>query len=94
MPKAGADFEQFSEFNLYDDPWFRLKSIQLSYNMPQGVLSSLNMDNVRVYVSGYNLLTISELNGIDPGGRPDTGRTDANYYPQLKTVNTGVEVSF
>src|SRR5699024_1486027 len=26
MPKAGADFEQFSEFNLYDNPWFRLKS--------------------------------------------------------------------
>lgn len=99
MPKAGADFEQFSELNLYDSPWIRLKSLELSYTVPKSLLTKINADNFRVYLSGYNLWTISELKGLDPEGRgdgsdPNSTRTDANYYPQLTSVNIGVEVSF
>ncbi|MDR8393344.1 TonB-dependent receptor [Aliifodinibius sp. S!AR15-10] len=99
MPKAGADFEQFSEMNMYDNPWVRLKTLELSYNVPNRLLSRLNVDNLRLYLSGYNLFTISELKGLDPEGRgdgsdPNSTRTDANYYPQLTSVNAGIEVTF
>ncbi len=99
MPKAGADFEQFSEMNLYDNPWLRLKTVQVSYNLPDRLLSQFNVNDLRIYLSGYNLLTISELKGIDPEGRgdgsdPTSTRTDVNYYPQLTSINAGIEVSF
>lgn len=99
MPRAGADFEQFSELNMYNNPWFRLKSAQLSYTVPERLVVGAGLDNARIYVSGYNLFTISELDGLDPAGRadgsnPNSTRTDANYYPQLRSVNIGIDVSF
>ncbi|WP_224994830.1 TonB-dependent receptor [Cesiribacter sp. SM1] len=99
MPSAGGDFAQFSEFNLYSAAFVRLKTLELGYNFPKSLASKAKIDNLRLYVSGYNLLTFSKLDFMDPEGRADGGdpnstRTDANYYPQIRIFNVGVDVTF
>lgn len=52
------------------------------------------MSSVRLYISGDNLLTISDITGVfDPetlGG--DWG--DGKLYPLCKTISVGLNVNF
>lgn len=51
--------------------YLRLKNLQVGYNLPQKLLSSVKMQNARIYVSGENLWSWSPLykhtNNIDVG---------------------------
>jgi TonB-linked SusC/RagA family outer membrane protein len=52
---------------LYESTDFiRLKDISLSYDLPKTAISRIGLSNVRVYVSGRNLLTFTEWSGLDP----------------------------
>jgi hypothetical protein len=58
------------------------------------------MQNVRFYVSGYNLLTFTGLKNVDPE-RPsapinpsDPGALDFYNYPVNKTYTIGATVKF
>ena len=44
----------------------RLKTISLGYNLPNSFLSKLGVQKQSFYVAGENLLTFSDLEGIDP----------------------------
>lgn len=58
---------EMSDYWLFDGSYFRLKNITLGYTLPEGVLDSLSMDNVRIYISGTDLFTISDYpKGYDP----------------------------
>jgi len=99
MPRAGADFPQISEFNMYSATFVRLKNLELGYHLPKNLLSKIGLTNVRIYTNAFNLLTLSKVSFMDPEGRgdgsdPNSTRTDANYYPQLKVFNFGVNISF
>ncbi|REA57427.1 hypothetical protein DSL64_24040 [Dyadobacter luteus] len=99
MPRAGADFPQMSEFNMYSASFVRLKNLELGYTLPKGLFSKIGLTNVRVYTNAFNLLTFSKVSFMDPEGRadgndPNSTRTDANYYPQLRVFNAGVNLSF
>ncbi|MCC8093999.1 MAG: hypothetical protein LIP05_00700 [Tannerellaceae bacterium] len=45
---------------------------------------------MRVYVSGQNLFTISDIPQIDPENTHSEGWT----YPQMKSFNFGINVQF
>ncbi len=88
---------------LEDGSYLRLKNVMLSYNIPATALKSLTngtVRNVRVYVSGQNLLTFTKYSGYDPevGNRtPNSSLTngiDFAVYPQPKAVNFGLQVGF
>ncbi len=51
---------------LEDGSYVRLKNIVLSYNLPDDFVSNIGMRFARVYVSGQNLLTITDFSGYDP----------------------------
>lgn len=52
---------------LQDASYLRLQNIQLGYSLPQNWISKAKLEKVRVYFSGENLLTLTDLpNGIDP----------------------------
>jgi TonB-linked SusC/RagA family outer membrane protein len=57
---------RISSFYVEDGSYFRLKNIQLGYNLPAKWLRSIQIANVRVYVSGENLITITKYTGWDP----------------------------
>ena len=56
---------------LQDVSYVRLKNLQIGYNLPNKLLSSVKMQNARIYVSGENLWSWSPFykhtNSIDVG---------------------------
>ena len=83
--------------------YVRLKNIEIGYNLPASLLNRAGMQNVRVYVNAFNLLTYSpDLKDFDPemtGGdrnSPTGGNIGFNGqgYPLQKIVNGGISVTF
>lgn len=88
---------------LYKGDFARLRTLQLSYNLPQNLVQKAWVKNMRVFVSGNNLLTLTGYKGWDPEFANVSTSSEArnlqqgvagNYIPQLKTWNFGVNVSF
>src|SRR5690606_19210162 len=98
IPTWHPDYEvsgMTSDFWVKNASFFRLKTLELSYNLPENLVSRLAMDRVRVYVSGSNLFTISEIENYDPeGANLGTNYGSAGFYPQTKVYNLGVQVTF
>ena len=84
----------FSNQYLYNNSYLRLRNVTLGYSIPKKVLNKVNMDQVRVYVQGDNLLTFGSAvkRGTDPEQSID-GTTD-NRFPTTKNVTFGVQVTF
>jgi len=79
-----------------DASYIKLQSVKLSYNFP----SSFFKDTVKsatIYVSGLNLLTISDYEGFDPALNPygtSNFNVDWNGYPSATTFLLGLNVGF
>ncbi|MCQ2130947.1 MAG: TonB-dependent receptor [Bacteroidales bacterium] len=84
----------FSNQYLYNNSYLRLRNVTLGYSIPKKVLDKVNMDQVRVYVQGDNLLTFGSAvkRGTDPEQSID-GTTN-NRFPTTKNVTFGVQVTF
>ena len=77
-----------SDFWLEDAQYIRLKNLELGYNFDKSLVSRLSIQNLRVYVSGFNLLTLCKMKDVDPEILADTS------YPIMRDVTFGVNVSF
>lgn len=90
MPRADAFQPGNTTFFLYDATFIRLKTLELGYTLPTSLTSRLQLGSLRIYVSGFNLLTwAKEIKYIDPeinGG--------GLYYPQQRVFNVGLNVKF
>lgn len=77
-----------SNWWLYNAGWLKLKNVQLGYNLPQNLVRKLSIQRARVYVTGENLLMITNYPGLDPeiGSGVD--------YPTMKQYAVGVNVTF
>lgn len=80
---------QDSDLWLRDASYVRLKNIELGYSFPKQMLEKIHISSLRLSVSGYNLLTFSDLDFCDPESNPN-GRA----YPLIKIVNFGLKVGF
>ena len=81
-----------------DGSYARLKNITLGYNLPAAVSQRFHVNNLRVYVSATNLITITKYKGSDPEVSSYTGNdaqfgSDFGTYPQSKIFNVGLNVS-
>lgn len=82
-----------------DGSYVRLKNITLSYNFPKSVLGGIYLTNLRLYVSGTNLITITKYSGYDPEVSSFNNNdaqigVDFSNYPPSKIVTVGLNVSF
>jgi TonB-linked SusC/RagA family outer membrane protein len=85
---------QNSSFWLIDGSYIRLKSMDFGYNLPARLIRRVRVDRVRIYVSGYNLLTFSKLDYIDPEIDTNAAATFGSYYPPVGTYNAGILLQF
>jgi TonB-linked SusC/RagA family outer membrane protein len=91
-----------STYYLEDGSYFRMKNIQLIYNLPEKLFSKVGFGSTRVYVQGQNLFTITNYSGMDPeinlrnytAGNDRQIGVDAGNYPVAKQFLVGVNVSF
>ncbi|WP_405293250.1 SusC/RagA family TonB-linked outer membrane protein [Algibacter sp. Ld11] len=58
------NFGQTSDFWLYNNSNFKIERVQLTFDLPQTLVSNLNMQDLSVYASGANLLMIAKEKNI------------------------------
>jgi len=94
-PRAVFGFSHFSKLPstryLENGAYFRLKNLQIGYNIPFKFVSKF-----RVFVSGQNLFTLTKYKGLDPeleGSMFDPG-VDPMAFPNLRTFSTGISLTF
>ena len=81
---------QASDLWLRDASYLRLKNIELGYTLPETVMKKMCVNQFRIYLSGYNLLTFDSLDVLDP----EMTSTISPMYPLIKVVNIGVKLNF
>ena len=79
-----------STFWMRDASYVKLKTMELSYDIPQSILSKINVNALRVFANGNNLFTIDKLKWNDP---ENSSNTNGNY-PQQKIFNLGINLTF
>ena len=87
-----------------DGSYARIKNMSIGYTIPASVLqraSNGSISNVRVYVSGQNLLTFTNYTGYDPeiAAREGINTTlglgiDYGQYPAARTFIGGLQITF
>jgi TonB-linked SusC/RagA family outer membrane protein len=81
---------QNSTMNQRDVSLMRLKNIDFGYTIPRAITKKFGMSTVRVYMQGVNLFTFSKFKLWDPELDTDSG----NRYPNMKTINFGMNINF
>lgn len=74
---------------LYDASFLKLKTLQIGYTFPKEWVRKASLDNLRIFVSGENLLTFTDYPGVDP----EIG-SGLNVYPISRQLSVGLNVSF
>ncbi|HYF68118.1 MAG TPA: TonB-dependent receptor [Ohtaekwangia sp.] len=90
---ADRSDQYYSNGNTYwlkDSDYLRLKNVEIGYTLPGALRERLGLTNLRVYVSGLNLFTVTKSTVFDP----EATHTLGQYYPQARILNTGVTVTF
>ncbi|HXI01134.1 MAG TPA: TonB-dependent receptor [Sphingobacteriaceae bacterium] len=82
-----------SDFWLIDAAYVRLKSVDLGYQIPVKLIERLKMSNVRVYVSGYNLLTFNNYDKYQQDAEVATASL-GGAYPNSRVFNFGLQAGF
>jgi TonB-dependent starch-binding outer membrane protein SusC len=94
----GNQNARISDRFVEDGSYVRLKAFQIGYNLSQEWLKKIKCRNMKVYVTGQNLLTFTNYSGYDPeignvGGSLEIG-IDRGFYPQARTFIGGVNFTF
>ena len=79
-----------STFWLTKGDYFKIKNVELAYTLPTSLLHFINSEEIRLFVRGTNLLTLSGIKDIDPES-PSSGVTS---YPLNRTFTAGVSLTF
>ena len=74
-----------SDFYLFDNDFLRLRNVTLGYKVPATKLSRLGISNLRLFVSGDNLLTFGSAK--KRYSDPETGLSGNNYNGSADTDN-------
>jgi TonB-linked SusC/RagA family outer membrane protein len=90
---VNKNFARSSDFYVEDGSFFRLKSLQVGYNLTGGIADRLGLRKMRVYYSGTNLLTFTKYSGFDPEIGAGMG-IDRGIYPQARVNTIGLNITF
>ncbi|MDI9878149.1 SusC/RagA family TonB-linked outer membrane protein [Flectobacillus longus] len=86
-----------SSYFIEDGSYFRIKNVQLTYNLPRKIGSKLGLDNAQVYLQAQNLATFTKYSGLNPEiqtGSDNTLGFDGGYMPVSRTFILGVNLGF
>lgn len=96
-PATSHSFNQGTT-GIKNTSYMRLKTLEIGYTLPEKLLKAAKIKDVRIYFSGYNLLTFCGMKDIDPerpGASGGVGGGVAFYnYPVNKTYNIGATLKF
>ncbi|MBJ2175205.1 TonB-dependent receptor [Aureibaculum sp. A20] len=103
---SGRSLYEMNDHYLKNIGYLRIKNLTLGYTIPENLTSKFNIDRLRFYISGENILTWrfgdltkyvdpeqagSAINYSSPGSA--VGRADLRSYPMGKTFSMGINIS-
>ena len=96
--QTGNSNNRPSSYQVEDASYFRLRNVTLAYTFPENSLGNI-FSGLRVYVSGTNLLTITDYIGYNPEvnnieDNVNVQGEDYGAYPLSKVFTFGVNASF
>jgi len=89
----------FSDWAVEDGSYLRLNTLSLGYTIPSEIVKKAHIQNLRIYVSGYNVFILTNYSGFDPEvsarrNTPLTPGVDYSAYPKSKQLLFGLNLSF
>lgn len=81
---------QKSTWWVRDVSFLRLKTMQVSYNLPKAWVNKAHLKNASVYLMGTNLFTLSHFKLWDPELNTDNGAA----YPNTTSYSVGLNFTF
>ncbi|MEG1586032.1 MAG: TonB-dependent receptor [Bacteroidales bacterium] len=79
-----------SDFWMHNVRYLKLRNLEFGYALPKSLLSKAYISDLRIYVSGQNLFTLSNTPGIDPEIENASGLA----YPTTRIINIGLNLKF
>jgi TonB-dependent starch-binding outer membrane protein SusC len=76
----------------YSRSFVRLQDVSLSYRIKPAISNRLGIESLKVFVSGKNLLTITDWDGWDPETGQNTGTNQG--LPVMRALSAGIDISF
>lgn len=89
----------FSDWAVEDGSYLRLNTLSLGYTLPSEIVKKAHIQNLRFYVSAYNVFILTKYTGFDPevSSRRNTGLTpglDYSAYPKSRQLLFGLNLNF
>ncbi|HRQ49534.1 MAG TPA: SusC/RagA family TonB-linked outer membrane protein, partial [Agriterribacter sp.] len=83
-----------SDFYYRTAKWIRFKSVALGYTLPERLFSKINIGGLRVYVSADNLMMLFNNLKKYGAGDPELLNGNGGVYPNMRTISTGLNLTF
>jgi len=85
-----------STYMIEDGSYFRIRNIQLGYNLDGKILEKLKLQQLKIYANVQNLYTWTETSGFTPeaGGSPTAFGIDSGGYPIPVISTFGMSLTF
>tara|TARA_B100000378_G_scaffold277902_1_gene279397 strand:+ start:3172 stop:6177 length:3006 start_codon:yes stop_codon:yes gene_type:complete len=77
-----------SDLWISDASFLRMKTVDLSYKIPEKLFSSQSLPDIQLFVQGQNLFTITNYKGLDPQS------PGSRNLPPLRTISAGLSLTF
>ncbi len=89
----------FSDWAVEDGSFLRLNTLTLGYTLPKSLTNKVHIQNLRFYVTAYNVFCITSYSGFDPevSTALETNLTpgvDYSAYPKSRQFVIGVNLNF
>ncbi len=97
---ASATTMQLTDYAVEKASFLRLNNITIGYSLPKTIVRRAFMQNVRIYLTGYNLFCWTNYSGADPEVDTSSKKNamtpgiDYAAYPKSRTFVGGINVTF
>lgn len=89
--RQGGDPREYGGGTYQQRNFIRLQDISLAYDFNKQIIKKIGVDNLKVYLTGKDLITITKWLGWDP----ETGQGVAmGGYPVMRSVTLGLDIKF
>ena len=80
-----------SKFWNPDASYLRLKQVEIGYTLKKSWAAKAHIENLRIYATGFNLLTWTKVKFVDPELSNDNWNSE---YPITGIYNFGISLTF
>ncbi len=88
----GGMYDAPTDFTQINGRYFRMKSAEIGYKIPQSILNKVRIQSARIFIGGTNLLTIvsKKMKYYDP---ESAAAMHGSAMPNMRTINFGINLN-